>query len=76
MKRFLAKLIFNVSFDQKSEFDEQMVLVEAPSFEDAFYKARHIGKKEEETFMDQNSNPVTWKFIRISRSYSPLCLAL
>jgi hypothetical protein len=69
MNRYLAKLMFNINIDNgkhASQFDEQTRLIEARSFEDAFHKARYIGKQEEETFVNNDNQLVEWKFIDVA----------
>lgn len=68
MNWYLAKLVFSINIDngkQASQFDEQTRLIQAGSLEQAFYKARSIGKQEEETFLNKNNNLVSWKFIDV-----------
>lgn len=72
MNRYLAKLMFNINIDNgghTSQFDEQTRLIEAPNFEEAFHKARYIGKQEEETFVNTNNKLVEWKFIDVADLY-------
>jgi len=72
MEKYLTKLIFNVNIDNgkdASQFDEQIRIIESHSLEDAFRKARVIGKKEEETFMDSQNKLVAWQFIDVSEVY-------
>lgn len=72
MEKYLAKLIFNINVDNgtdASQFDEQIRIIESRSLEDAFHKARVIGKKEEETFMDSENRLVSWEFIDVSDVY-------
>jgi len=72
MKKYLVKLMFNINIDNgnnTSEFDEQIRVVEANSLENAFYKARSLGKKEEETFFDKESKMVSWNFIDVAEVY-------
>jgi len=72
MKKFLAKIIFNVNIDigtDASQFDEQIRMILVYSLEEAFYKARVIGKKEEETFMDANNKLVSRQFIDVLEVY-------
>lgn len=72
MKRYLAKLVFNVTVENSnntSEFDEQIRIVEAHNSEGAFYKARNVGRKEEESFFDNNNNLVNWSFIDVADIY-------
>jgi len=72
MEKYLAKLMFNISVnngDDASEFDEQIRIIESRNLEDAFHKARVIGKKEEETFTDSDNKLVSWQFIDVSDVY-------
>ena len=72
MKKYLVKLIFNVitaDGAEASQFDEQFRIVESHELENAFYKARNIGKKEEESFVDAQNRLVTWKFIDVAEVY-------
>jgi hypothetical protein len=72
MKQYLVKLMFNINIDNgnnTSQFDEQMRVVEAHSSEDAFFKARAIGKKEEETFLDSDNKLISWHFIDVAEIY-------
>src|SRR5436190_19796297 len=72
MEKYLAKLLFNISLDggkDQTRFDEQVRVIESRSLEDAFFKARVIGKKEEETFLDSSNNLVSWQFIDVAEVY-------
>jgi hypothetical protein len=72
MKKYLAKLMFNVKIDNgsdASQFDEQIRIIESHSLEDAFHKARSLGKKEEETFLDSENKLVSWQFIDVAEVY-------
>jgi hypothetical protein len=73
MKKYLAKLIFNVSIEnshEQAEFDEQIRIVESRNLEEAFYKARNIGRKEEETFSNQQQYKINWQFIDVAELYA------
>jgi hypothetical protein len=73
MKTYLAKLIFNINIENgkdASEFDEQIRLIESVSIEDALYKARMIGKKEEETFVNVAHELVSWQFVDVCDLYA------
>lgn len=73
MEKYLAKLMFNINIDNgsdASQFDEQIRIIESRNLEDAFYKARVIGKKEEETFKNSDNKSVSWQFIDVSDVYS------
>lgn len=72
MKRYLAKLIFNINIDNgnhDSQFDEQIRLVESQNLENAFHKARYLGKQEEESFVNKDNKLVNWKFIDVLDVY-------
>ena len=65
MKSFLAKIVFNICIDageNKNQFDEQVRFINATNKEDAFFKAKLIGKKEETVFVNDNGKTVHWKF--------------
>jgi hypothetical protein len=64
-------MIFHISVDGKdaAQFDEQIRVLSAYSLEDAFFKARVIGKKEDETFQDASNKTVCWKFIDVAELY-------
>ena len=73
MSSYLAKLVFNIIIENKnitSQFDEQIRIIQAKNKEDAFMKARLLGKKEEESFKNKNNELVQWKFIDIAGLYS------
>lgn len=73
MKRYLAKLMFNINIDQgnhTSQFDEQVRIIESNNLESAFQKARIIGKKEEEVFLNHEHKQVNWKFIDVLELYA------
>ncbi len=72
MNRYLVKLMFNINIDNgsnDSQFDEQIRIVESYTLEDAFHKARTIGRKEEETFVNSENKMVSWQFIDVVDVY-------
>lgn len=72
MKRYLVKLMFNINIDNgnhANQFDEQIRIVHATSIEMAFQKARSIGKKEEEIFVNKENKMVNWHFIDVVELY-------
>lgn len=72
MNWYIAKLVFNINIDNgthTSQFDEQVRLIKGVSMEDAFFKARHLGKKEEDSFINKENKSVNWKFIDIADIY-------
>ena len=73
MKKYLAKLIFKERVEeqpQRFEFDEQMRVLFARNAEEAFYKARSLGKKEEEVFKSGGEKNIAWLFIDVLALYA------
>lgn len=69
MKWYLAKIIYRIICGDgihTAQFDEQLRLVHADDDFHAFQKARLIGQKEEDNFLNQHQKPVHWKFIDIT----------
>lgn len=69
MEWYLAKLVFRIlcgSGKHTAQFDEQLRLIFAEDELHAFNKAQLIGEKEQDFFRNQNSQPVSWKFINIT----------
>jgi hypothetical protein len=72
MKSYLVKLVFNIDIDNgknASQFDEQTRLINAKNTEEAFFKARNIGKQEESSFLSKDKKKVSWKFIDVADLY-------
>src|SRR5690349_3422948 len=73
MKQYLVKLVFKIEFDGHKtvpQFDEQMRIVEAKSTEEAFYRARHLGIKEQESLIHRTGELIHWKFIDVPEVYA------
>ena len=67
MKWYIAKIVFEILNNSKvKQFDEQLRIIEAKSFEDAFFKSKEIAHKYENEFFDLYNNKVVWKFRAIS----------
>jgi hypothetical protein len=69
MKWYLIKLVFNIDINDggnRTQFDEQLRIIEASSAADAFYKARSLAKDEEEILINQRGQTVNWKFIDVA----------
>ena len=69
MNWYIAKVIFKISngaIGQKAQFDEHLKLVNANSFEEALLKARILGLKEEDSFLNDQSQPVKWEFVNVA----------
>ena len=48
-----------------AQFDEQLRLIRAEDELDAFQKARRLGEREQDYFLNATSKPVQWKFIDV-----------
>jgi len=72
MKWYLAKLVYRIicgEGEHTPQFDEQLRLIYADDDLHAFNKARLIGDKEEDYFMNNMNKPVRWKFIDVSEMH-------
>lgn len=72
MNWYLAKLVYQVicgDGDHTPQFDEQLRLIAAPSEQEAFYKARRIGRMEQECFLNDRQHLVKWTFVDIAELY-------
>jgi len=73
MKWYLAKLVYRIICGDGThtpQFDEQLRLVQAADNLQAFQKARMIGEKEEDSFLNNSEKPVHWKFIDVSEMHT------
>jgi hypothetical protein len=69
MKWYLAKLVFRIVCGEGQhtpQFDEQLRLIAATNKEEAFLKAKEMGKNEEDTFYNRKEQLVQWQFINLS----------
>lgn len=68
MKWYLAKLVYQIVCGDGAhtpQFDEQLRLIMAEDELHAFQKARSIGEKEQDNFLNNYNKPVRWKFIDV-----------
>jgi hypothetical protein len=68
MKWYLAKLVYRILCGDGShtpQFDEQLRLVKADDDLHAFQKARLIGEREQDNFLNSIQKPVHWRFIDV-----------
>ena len=68
MKWYLIKLIYQIicgDGKHTPQFDEQLRVIQAEDDLHAFQKARQLGHREEDTFLNNNNKPVHWKFIDV-----------
>lgn len=68
MNWYIAKIVFRISAGRngKPQFDEHLRLLTARDFEEAFLKARMLGIREEDTFLNTRSETVKWEFINVA----------
>jgi hypothetical protein len=72
MNWYLAKIVYRIicgNGKHTGQFDEQLRLIKANDKKEAFYKAKSIGKAEEEIFLNDKQELVQWKFINVSSLY-------
>ncbi|MDP1725678.1 MAG: DUF4288 domain-containing protein [Bacteroidota bacterium] len=68
MSYYLAKVVFKIVNEEPNaqiQFDEQLRLIDARNEQEAFFKARMLGVKNEEEICSENSRKIFWKFIDI-----------
>lgn len=67
MKWFVAKIVFRIYSEgaKASQFDEQLRIIAAADFDQAFLKARVLGISEEETLLTDKKKTLRWEFINV-----------
>lgn len=69
MKWYVAKIVYRIicgDGNHTPQFDEQLRLIEAADTFQAFQKARLLGHREQDNFMNANDKPVHWKFLDVT----------
>lgn len=69
MKWYLVKMVYQIICGEGNhtpQFDEQLRLIHADDDLHAFQKARRVGEKEQDNFLNAANKPVKWKFIDVS----------
>lgn len=69
MKWYIAKIVYQIvcgSGKHTPQFDEQLRLIYAEDEMHAFNKARLLGEREEDQFLNNANKPVEWKFIDVA----------
>jgi hypothetical protein len=69
MQWYLAKIIYRIicgDGNHAAQFDEQLRLILAEDTLHAFQKARQLGEREEDNFLNAREKPVHWKFIDVA----------
>ena len=72
MNWYLGKLVFRIICGEGNhtpQFEEQLRLIAAADRQEAFQKAKHIGKAGEEVLVNVKEQLVQWKFINVSELY-------
>jgi len=72
MNLYIVKIVYRIvcgDGDHTAQFDVQLRLIYAFSEEQAFYKARHHAKKEEDFFYNVKDEIVQWQLINVSDLY-------
>lgn len=73
MSWYLAKIVYRIicgDGEHIPQFDEQLRLINAEDDLHAFQKARMIGEKEQDSFLNNINKPVRWKFIDVSELHA------
>lgn len=65
MNWYIVKLVFSIESGPEAQFDEQLRLIKASNTNDAYFKARNIGKQEELSFSNASHTMVKWRFIDV-----------
>lgn len=72
MHWYIVKIAFQIICGEghhQPQFDEQLRLILAEGEEEAFRKAKEIGIREQDTFLNQEKKMVQWKFIDVAELY-------
>ncbi len=69
MKWYLAKIVYRIicgDGQHTPQFDEQLRLIKADDSFQAFQKARLLGHREQDNFLNIQDKPVHWKFLDVT----------
>ncbi len=69
MNWYVAKIVFRIisgDGNHHAQFDEQLRLINANDEHQAFEKATTIGINNQESFLNNQSQPVQWQFIDVA----------
>jgi hypothetical protein len=69
MNWFIAKIIFRIvsgEGNHDAQFDEQLRLISATNDKEAFEKAARLGQICQDSFMNNEKQPVRWEFIDVA----------
>lgn len=68
MNWYIAKIVFRINTEvktSKDQFDVHLRLITANTQEEAVLKARVLGLKEEDFFLNNNEQLVKWEFVNV-----------
>jgi len=69
MNWYVAKIVFRIvsgTGNHHAQFDEQLRLINANNEQHAFEKATQIGLSNQDSFLNNQSQPVQWQFIDVA----------
>ncbi|MEP7259235.1 MAG: DUF4288 domain-containing protein [Flavitalea sp.] len=69
MNWYMTKIVFRIVCGEgfhTPQFDEQIRLLQAKDGKEAFEKAKAIGERCQDMFLNQNKEMVQWQFINIA----------
>jgi hypothetical protein len=69
MNWYLAKLVFRIISGEgghKPQFDEQLRLLSADSWQEAIAKAEALGVQGQDSFLNNKQQRVQWQFINVA----------
>ena len=69
MRWYLAKIVYRIicgDGKHTPQFDEQLRLIQANDSFQAFQKARVLGHREQDNFLNTEEKPVHWKFLDVT----------
>ncbi len=72
MNWYLSKIVYRIICGDgahRAQFDEQLRLVHADDEISAFENARNLGRREAESFLNDNQHLVRWEFINVCELY-------
>ncbi|CAN5794985.1 hypothetical protein BH10BAC3_BH10BAC3_21150 [soil metagenome] len=73
MNFYLAKIVYQIICGEGKhtpQFDEQLRLIKACDYADAFDTATAIGIHDEHSFFNQHQKLVQWKFVNVCELFS------
>jgi hypothetical protein len=69
MDWFIAKIVFRIvcgDGNHQAQFDEQLRLIAAQDRQGALAKAKTLGEKVQERFLNQHQQWVNWQFVAVT----------